>query len=185
MKTFKRIMAGVCLVLFASIAFAQITSIKQHTHSSASTGGGTLAPSGPVTSTKPCATGYTRINPNFCLKDIVTPVALTRDVCTTIASPSPEAVALLMTFELTAVTANVVAFRFSSVQVFDSGTCVTVVSNVATVGVREFIATVAATAAQTNNNSILKVFGGNVFMRFIDDGGNGGAVTYSFVGYFD
>lgn len=50
-------------------------SVPQHNHSSASTGGGTLAVSGTLSSTKACAATFTRVTPNYCRKTNVTNLA--------------------------------------------------------------------------------------------------------------
>ncbi len=54
-----------CAPVYAGMSIAS-GGQGTHTHSDANTGGGTLALSGSLTSTKACATGFTRTAPNYC-----------------------------------------------------------------------------------------------------------------------
>lgn len=58
-----------CAPVYAGMSIAPGT--PAHTHSDASTGGGTLALSGTLSSSKACATGYTRISANYCARNSV------------------------------------------------------------------------------------------------------------------
>jgi len=64
----------------------------------------TAAYSGAVTSTESCATGYTRITPNYCARSVIYGhyATFTNGACTTVAAPAADATAVVV-----AVTASV------------------------------------------------------------------------------
>ena len=55
-----------CLSSGAFAGMAMTPGMAEHVHSDANTGGGTLALSGTLSSTKACASGFTRISANYC-----------------------------------------------------------------------------------------------------------------------
>lgn len=71
----KTILTAILAIAIPVTVLAALTSssVPVHTHASNAQGGSTLSTasistSGAVSSTKTCATGYTRIGPNFCLR---------------------------------------------------------------------------------------------------------------------
>ena len=83
-----------------------------HTHSDANTGGGTLAVSGTVSSTKACATGFTRVTPNFCQANLVGSASSV--AACAISNPitgGSDVKAVLFRAEVILVSANSVALR--------------------------------------------------------------------------
>jgi hypothetical protein len=55
--------------LIASAGMAIAPGTAAHTHTDANSGGGTLTVSGTLSSTKACATGFTRKGPNYCARN--------------------------------------------------------------------------------------------------------------------
>lgn len=146
---------------------------------------GNVAVTGSVTSTKACASGYTRAGPNLCTRDAWgTGTGLTRDACTTIAAPA-GAKAVLFYIEAGVVSTNVVGLRFVIVDAFDSSACSTGAWRVLGAQVREQVAVAATTLGIHQVQGLAKVFGGNVFLKFTDDAGNNGIAAYHIIGYHD
>ena len=141
MKFLKRFcLFAVLALLAASPASAVLTPnyVAPHNHSSAAQGGGALVPSsvvviGASSRTKACASGYTRITPNFCKLNsayVQTLVLITSvNVCTqsTALSGVTDAKGVLVSVNLTHVSGNAVSLRTASINLYrpgDSG-CVT------------------------------------------------------------
>lgn len=111
-KLFLLFVLCLAAVLPASAGMGISAGTGAHTHSDANTGGGTLTLSGTLSSTKACATGFTRVTPNFCQADAVGS-ASSVGACAlnnAIAGAS-DVKAVLFRVESVLVTANSVALR--------------------------------------------------------------------------
>lgn len=139
-----------------------------------------------LTSSKPCASGYTRVTPNFCRVNADgAGVSLTRDACTTITAPSSDSKAILFRIDLQVISANAVANRFARVQTYTSNACAAG-DNIYRVyhELREWNAT-AATTMGFLTVDLLSPYSGNAFLKMDDDGGNSSVAFYYIIGYFD
>lgn len=170
-----------------------VSGVVAHNHSSSTAGGsnlsgttlsGTTTVSGTLTSTKACASGFTRAGPNFCVRtDSVSTTPLTRDACTVITKPDSSANALLVHFELNARGANISgALRSSEVGVWNATCDSTRHSRVFTAGF-EFNAT-TSDISMWKGNVVIPTIGSIAFL-FQDDAGNVGLASYQIRGYFD
>lgn len=141
--------------------------------------------SGTVSSTKPCASGFTRITPNFCHRDAGSGfVSLVRDVCTTLTSGISDATALYIEVEVFASAAAVAGVRrFSRVGSYSENTCSNLY-DIAIGSVWEFSA-VAAGVTLHESATFLITRGATAYLQFIDDEGNQGAAVYKVLGYYD
>lgn len=156
-----------------------------HTHSDANTGGGTLAVSGTVSSTKACDAGYTRTGPNFCSHNGGLPTtALVLDACTSVTLPT-GAKALLFDLTISAKAGNAIANRSTFVLGYDDAGC-TNAKMVNEVTVREFVATAAGTALSVvQQQAIMAVPTGICRLKLAGGLENVGTASYSIFGYFD
>lgn len=90
----KRILILLLGILLSQPALAALTSsnVPTHTHANAAQGGNTLGGptlTGTLSSTKACATGYTRTLPNYCAANAAVTVSVTTDsVCNQTAAIS-------------------------------------------------------------------------------------------------
>lgn len=143
-----------------------------------------ISSNGNVTSAKSCASGYTRISPNYCrLNGSYLGTVLTRDVCTTVAAPATDAVLVDMQFIAEANGASGIASRNSGVAGYTGGGCSTA-QNVVLAQGYEFVAT-TSTISKTFGVVSVKVVGGNSYVKQYDDAGNTGSGRYLIVGYHD
>lgn len=146
---------------------------------------GAISISSNFTSSKSCASGYTRITPNLCLQTGATSsTALTRDACTTIAAPSGAKAVWLEIF-VSAHTANAISVRQAQVGVHDTSGCTTAAGVSVGVLAREEVAAANTNLAEFTGPTFAVVFSGNFFLKFTDDTGNNGTATYSLRGYYD
>lgn len=146
---------------------------------------------GSVTSDKACASGYTRIGPNYCLRTgNFSTTALTRDVCTAIAEPASDATAVVMLVQTFPRAANAIALRTVNVQTTanDSFTCSS--AEITGVWYASAIEEVArTTGTEESGGSSTQVVpvsaSGNVYMQMTDDTGDQGSAVYRIMGYHD
>lgn len=142
-----------------------------------------------IVSTASCATGYTRITPNFCANDTAyANIALTRDTCTAIASPSANANAIVLDINnsITASGAPVAANRFTRTAFFGEAGCVTTKN--------AYQSVTRQRAADANGDEILRdqfqavhknKDSGSFHVYLSDDTGNSGTADYWISGYYD
>ena len=164
----------------------------EHTHSDASTGGGTLTLGGTLSSTKACAAGYTRVGPNFCHRGAttLTPVNMVRDTCVAVASPSADAKALMLRVVTQARSNNGVLQRFVTATFWQNAACS--VQLIPTTNMQnyayEHVAVAAATTLSAEANDLV-IYSGNagagLWFFMSDDTGNQGTGTVYIAGYFD
>lgn len=142
-----------------------------------------LAISGTLSSTKACASGYTRVGPNFCAKT-GTPslTSLTNNVCTAVSLPASDAKSLLLEVYVQAVSANAIATRFSQLNGYGDSGCATLLLR-QEVSARENPAEAAVTMAAVRSQMILSTT--TPYVRFNQDAGGNSAASYDIVGYFD
>ncbi len=157
MKAFKRIIW--CLIFASSFAFGQIVPI--HTHSGDDQGGGTLGPlTGALTSTKPCATGYTRFGPNLCMFAFGVPSWQGINLsCTnipgngTLVSANPTAI--LLDVILTVFSSGVInTLNNAGMNVYNDSTCTTSINTV-TASQKEFAAITAGTIIGSSSSMLI------------------------------
>jgi len=147
-----------------------------------------IATDGSISSNKACASGYTRISPNYCqLTGTGSGAALTASSCTTIAAPASDAKSVDYLLQLTAAAANVVGqVRYAQVVPYTSSGCSTTEGGNAQVQALEQVAYPALTVLVKSQQTIkLNVHSGNSYVLFTrDTGGNSGAYGV-IVGYTD
>lgn len=186
------------VLLFSIVPFASQAGLSvspgtpAHTHTDANTGGGTLAVSGTLSSTKACAGGYTRQSPNYCYVAAPANVALVRDACTAVAAASADAKVTVLLATMVVNSANAIALRYSDVAVYSDATCATLytpgTAGGQTTNAREFAAVAAGTLIATDVARYvipLPSAGATIYLRFSDDAGNQGTASYYLVGYGD
>jgi len=192
----KKILLLVWLLFVAPLAHAGMSlspGMVAHTHADANTGGGTLALSGSLSSTKAGAAGYTRKNPNFLVKDnIAAPTALTRDTCIALAAPDAGALMVRVFITVQVKSANAIALRNTDVGFYSDAGCATVLDDGTGGGVstqeREFAAVAAGTIILVVNyvyNIPLPSGGATIYFKMADDIGNQGVANLYLLGYHD
>lgn len=163
-----------------------------HTHSDANTGGGTLALSGSLTSTKACSPGYTRVSPNHCWRVGNNSVAWTpfaactaRDLA---AEGVPSTATIVQLFLLWRVTSNnAIANRSGIVDFYSSLTCAAGPFVRLTQSAREFAAVAAGTVIHERSMMVSVPVTSGFIATLNESSGNGTAFisSYYVVGYFD
>lgn len=151
---------------------------------------GTINVNARLTSTEPCAAGYTRKTPNYCAKDtLAAQIALVRDTCTAIATPSANALMLEIEvdFLLQSSGSPTSTARVTTFSHFSNTTCTGTASsnmfhstlqraadgNGLTIGETEIPVTLAWNTS------------GSFYVNFTDDAGNSNVTYYQIIGYYD
>ena len=167
---------------FAGMAIAPGTAA--HTHSDANTGGGTLAVSGTVSSTKACASGYARLAPNFCGNTAAYATSgLTLDACTALARPASDATALLISASTLLRSLNAVGVKFAQIDAFNDSGCVTMLDQ-AQWRADENPAETPGSYIGGGSTPLL-VRGSTPYIRLSDDTTNQAFGSYAILGYYD
>lgn len=185
----KKLLSGwlggmLCALALSTLAFIG-GGVGIHNHSSTASGG-LLGFVHSPTSSKACAAGYTRTEPNFCVRNTPSFTALTRDACTTVAAPDSDATAVLLHIQSRAVSGNVAATQHNAtVNTYSENTCATNQFTQTDARGFEFTAVVGATLGGDNKQAKVRVFSGNFFIRLSDDIDNQGTGGYEIQGYFD
>ncbi len=168
-----------------------------HTHSDASTGGGTLSLSGTLSSTKACASGYTRVGPNYCANDdhSSTGTAWADAAACTARTLTPavpaDAKLIILNLQWRALSNNAVASRSNFVQFWTSATCTGASdrSFFSDFNIREMAATAAGTTLADVRAVVFVEPGAEntVYTTQSNAGGNGNAdvIAHWVIGYFD
>lgn len=184
-KRFRAALLGVVLLpCHAHALNVEGAGLGEHNHSSASTGGGTLALSGDLTSTKACASGYSRIGPNYCYLGGTAGSALGRDTCTNIAKPT-GAKAVMLHVDAIVGSANAIAGRYVQLAAYDSNTCASIAS-IIRIDAAEQVAVVAGTMLARHVWQFeMPTSAALPSLIFSDDTGNQGQVSYRVIGYWD
>jgi len=184
-----------CTPVYSGMTIAPGT--PSHTHSDASTGGGTLALSGTLSSTKACAAGYTRIGPNYCALDSHNSTAtgwVDAIGCTarTLTPTVPaDATLIVLKFSWQALSNNAIATRANSIQFWTSATCTGGAdqSYYWSYSIREFSAVAAGTAIAAGVSIALVQPGAEntIYTTQSNAGGNGNVdvIGHWVAGYFD
>lgn len=151
---------------------------------------GTINVNARLTSTEPCATGYTRKTPNYCAVDTMPGfTGLVRDTCTAIATPSSSALMLQIELDILLETSGspTTTTRTTTFSHYPNATCTGGVvlnltqgtyqrsadANGLTIGQTEMPVTLAWNTA------------GFFYVIFADDPGNANVTRYQIVGYYD
>lgn len=146
-----------------------------------------VGPDGRITTSAPCATGYTRMAPGVCrLEDVEHPakeVHLIRDVCTAITLPS-GATGLLIDIYMAARSANSVGQRATVVRQYGNSGCTGPVYYSHFSNTYEHTAVTAETTL-SSNNGLLLVTSSTRWIKFEDDDGNRGFARYVPIMYWD
>jgi hypothetical protein len=173
-------------------SISQPSTTKAHTHTSAATGGTALSPvsiamSGTLSSTKACASGYTRVAPNFCNKDVQAgSTSLTFSTCTSVADPSGDAKAIIFDISLIAVAANVHgnADR-ANVAAYSNTGCTNLTRQVG-LQIWEFVAEAAAPIVGASTVTLIApIVSGNARLQLYDRAPVGSSAAYIITGYLD
>lgn len=142
---------------------------------------------GTQSSSKACASGYTRKTPNYCVKDSRMFSGMTRDACTSVALPAGDVKALLVSLRANAYSANSAGQdRSATVDVFTDSGCSTYYGDVSAFAeAREWNALAANIIASQSVSVLVTPVSGYIYLRFSDDAGNQGTGYYAVLGYFD
>lgn len=164
-----------------------------HTHADANTGGGSLALSGTLSSTKACNSGFTRKYPNFCARTGagVDPTWTDATACTqrNFGGVLPAAAyRVAVRIYWIAKSNNAIAQRTNQVQFFSDTSCVN-----ADIGafftVREYAAVAAGTiiAEEGHYMELPLCATDTICATELNAGGNGNAEIFSYqlLGYYD
>ena len=139
-----------------------------------------------LTSSKACASGFTRIGPNFCLDPDAYPAltTLTRDTCTTVSLPSGSKAIVLQLLVLSR-SANVAnTLRTARISGYNDSSCITASFSFMNTAY-EFNNVVATEISRMEGQIVLPVTSGNARLYFQDDIGDQGLGQYAIVGYYD
>lgn len=151
---------------------------------------GTINVNARLTSTEPCATGYTRKTPNYCAADTQpSQTGLVRDTCTGIATPDANAKMLQieLDFLLESSGSPVAVTRTSSFLHYPNSTCAgssnllltkTTQQRSADANGLTLLGTEIPVTLVTNTS-------GFFYVIFNDDAGNSNITRYQIVGYYD
>lgn len=143
-----------------------------------------------VSSTKACETGYTRVGPNFCHRNTPTWVSLLRDSCTTIGGASSGSQAILLRTLAHAGSVNAEGARRAFVDSYTTNACTTtLIPLLSEARANETPGIPAGSTLGSDSSTVIlrspDGIGGQHYIKFEDDAGNGGAVYYMFLGYYD
>lgn len=176
--------AAILLTFFPETAQARlIAGVTAHNHSSALAGGSTLAPSGAVTSTKPCAANYTRKFINYCQANSLQNPGSPTSVCTALTMPAADAKGLKLDVRVTARATNVVSQKSSEVDFSTVSDC-SVIVGIVLASIREFVA-VAATTNLMITEQTIDIMGTGVYAQCVNEAAATGTCVLNIVGYFD
>lgn len=144
---------------------------------------------GSMSSSKACASGFTRITPNFCSRGTNSSnyVALVRDTCTAVARPSADTVAVLVRATSRADSANAAGvLRTTQVSGYVDTSCAGTAKVITRAAAYEHTAVASNTELASDQAlAVLHLTGTNFYLQFSDDAGNQGDGSYSIEGYFD
>lgn len=139
-----------------------------------------------LTSSKACASGYTRVSPNLCKRDL--PVAVTNlsPGCTSVTIPASDTKAVLIYAETVAVSANVAGVnRFSQIEGSTGTDCTGFLLRATWISyAREFTA-VAGTTLHTYYSQQWIYRTANFGINFTRDAGNASTAAYAIIAYMD
>lgn len=150
---------------------------------------GTISLNAQLTSTEPCATGYTRKTPNYCSNNALwNSIALVRDTCTAIAAPASTASTLVLSVEniVSTIGGPTETTRSTRTRFFDDNACANADDTFESISLQR--------SADSNGLVMLKDqfqalhknnVGGNFYVMMDDDSGNNGTSRYFIAGYFD
>lgn len=137
-------------------------------------------------STKACASGYTRVSPNICKRDL--PIATTNlsTGCTSVTIPSSDAKAVLVYAEVNAISANVAAAtRFSQLDGSTGTTCTGFLLRTSWIARGHEFNAVAGTTLSSYYAMQWALVSANFGLNFTRDGGNQSTAAYAIVAYMD
>lgn len=147
-----------------------------------------------LVSSKACATGYSRIAPNYCqgfsgIYNTWSLVPLVRDACTSVAVPG-DARAVVFYLRASAFSAAATSGtpRSAVIEEHQTSACTGVIHTLAKADAYEFSAVAASVLATDVSETIIRPQagpGGSVYLKFSDDAGNNGSASYGIVGYYD
>lgn len=179
----------------ANAGMAIAPGTATHTHSDANTGGGTLAVSGTLSSTKACASGFVRVMPNYCKAlGEGTGVALSvvgTCVQSTALSGVTDAKAVVATQLFQVTSQNVAGVRQIQVAVYGATdtTCISAKAHQYDALIREQVATAGGTLLLTaaGASAILPSDATGRIVAKLVSNSSGGAFTANLyiAGYFD
>lgn len=146
------------------------------------------ASDGSLSSTRACASGYTRKGLDYCERNSWSYTALVRDVCTTDSSLPSEAKAVNVSANTVANSDNAAGIvRYSKVFLYAENTCVTLRRSIGLAYGYEFSA-VASTKIVASDLSDVRASldsSQDFFVKFDDDSGDNASGSYGITGYWD
>lgn len=145
-----------------------------------------IAGNGAFSSSKTCATNYTRINPNFCLW---TAGAGSRSnanvtgVCTSVTAPA-GAIAVLAQIVVSNFSSNTLnALDVTTVNLYNDATCITTIGLISN-SAKEFVALASTQLSDVTVHTVLPVVGGT--SQLLKTGGAAAStIGVTILGYFD
>lgn len=145
--------------------------------------------SGTVSSTKACASGYTRVLPNYCAKDVLSVSGNVTTTCTKFGYPLgiTDAKSLYIRVESYIRSTNSVGLRETTVNVYapTDTTCTGTITDYIREFSYEYVAVAAGTTiARSNSTLIVRSASTGDFYLKIGGAGTGLALVY-YLGYFD
>lgn len=189
---------GTCSVATAAnVGGSGVSGLRTHDHSSAGQGGplGAFTVTGTVTSTKACASGFTRRGPNYCQRTTTTSVVAWTDATactarTTGMSLPADAKVVLLELRFQALAGNAVGSRTNFVTFYNNSGCTgNVTSATATHTTHEQAAVAAGTVLSQRDHFVMApLVATDTFYTIQGNaGGNGNAdvLNHYVQGYFD
>lgn len=146
--------------------------------------GTSLALSGAATSTKACAAGYSRVTPNYCAKDAPSFPGPSPGTCATIALPSADAKALVLSLAFAIQSANGVEQRYAYQQFYAGTGCTGTVLLITSAKVWEAVAVNAQPLLREEGRMVeVPVYGGAVSV--LGSASLSSGSYYALLGYYD
>lgn len=132
-----------------------------------------------------CASGYTRIGPNLCMKTAPGSVgtSLTRDAITAVSSPAAGAKAVIIDIFARANSGNGIATRYTTINIYSDSGGTTYIGGVASTTREEVAVAAGTTLREESQRMVLNT--ANPYIQMVDDAGDQGYATYNVVGYYD
>lgn len=147
---------------------------------------------GNVASDRPCASGYTRLGTNYCVKDVFNPSSMTRDTCVDVAPPVSDSKAIVVWGAAWAGASGSSGQRSAMIQAFKDSGCVTLYSQgsgyLASSYAYEPSGVTSGTIIGKDSGALIipsSATGGNVSLFPTDGAGNKGQWKYAIIGYID
>jgi len=142
-----------------------------------------------VTSTKACAAGYSRITPNWCLRDTQTSTSsIPSATCTTIAAPDGDATSIILSMASGAGSNNAIGQRWAHAYQHTTSGCISVRKTLIQHLDYEEVAIGPGTVLSQSFSEVTVAndsVGGSIYIKASEDAGTYSSVSYGVIGYYD